>query len=89
MKRKILAVGVVLIGTVITTFVNFAFFTSFGGPVYKFFPFPVKGTTCRFFSSSNVTCNHQYIWWGIIASVIFWIIILGVAYTVVNKRKTM
>lgn len=86
MLRKIISIIVVLVAMAITACVDFIN-ANLGGVNYRYLPFPVKVTSCG--SSYNVysNCTYPYIWWGIWASIIFWVIIFGIAYVIGKKSK--
>ena len=57
-----------------------------GGINYSYFPFPVKVWTCGSYLGADESCTYPYVWWGIVASFLFWLLVLGLAY-VVGKNK--
>ena len=85
MIKKLLAVTVVIAAYIVTMLVN-SMYANIGGINYRYLPFPVKIISCGSSYNSYSTCTYPYIWWGIIASVTFWIIILTIAYILARKK---
>lgn len=86
MLRKILAVIVVIAAYAVSVQIDVSH-ANFGGVNYRYFPFPVRVTSCGSSYDAYSTCTHPYIWWGIIASAAFWVVILIIAYMIGKKKK--
>jgi len=56
------------------------FFSNIGGVNYFRMPFPIKVTSCGTSSSDYTNCSFPFVLWGIIASILFWII----AYMIIS-----
>lgn len=86
MIRKTLAIIVVIAAYIVSWYVNYSH-ANIGGVNYRYLPFPVQMTSCGSSYDKYSTCAYPYIWWGIVASVVFWIIVLGISYIIVKKKK--
>jgi hypothetical protein len=82
--KKIISVLVVLFAIIISVLAD-AFFHKTGELSYISFPFPIQVDSCG--SAIGTVCSYPYVWWGILLSVIFWAVIIGIAYIVGKKRK--
>ena len=83
--KKIISIFIVLIGLAITAFVNYSN-VRVGGPTYAYLPFPVQQTGCGDALAQMNSCTYSFIWWGIILSVIFWILVFVGAYFIGKKK---
>jgi hypothetical protein len=87
LDRKFSAALIVLFGLVTTLYFDYVRMWIKGNEI-RHLPFPVKMTSCenineRYSSHANICVHHiSYIWWGIIASALFWAIILAIAYKI-------
>jgi len=86
MKKTISAL-VVLAGIVVTLFINYSH-AGFGGSAYVYLPFPIQQTGCGDTLTAMNSCTYPFISWGIISSIIFWILLIGIAYIINRKPKT-
>ena len=75
MNRKIISTIFLFICIVLSFLVD-NLFTSIGGIDYFYFPFPMKVTTCGSALGANLSCEYPYVWWGLFASIFFWLIVI-------------
>lgn len=75
-KKVLFFVGFGIIFSLIYSFIR-NIFSRAGGDSYLEIPFRVKVTGCYSSSFPNAidNCSYQFIWGGIIASIVFWFVI--------------
>ncbi|MDB5260716.1 MAG: hypothetical protein JWN37_947 [Candidatus Nomurabacteria bacterium] len=88
MKRKLTAASLVIVMVFSTYIVNiFNSMNNIGGRSSSYLlPFPTRVGTCGTRYDPGVICTHVPVWWGILASILFWIIIFLTVYRIMNKK---
>jgi hypothetical protein len=91
MIKKILASFIVIIPIVVTVFVNMVASATHDVPRNLLLPFASKVISCGWSISREtgqyVGCSYDWIWWGVVASLVFWTMLFVLAYFIGRKNK--
>jgi hypothetical protein len=86
MIKKISAFLFLIVSILGTLFFD-ASLKSIGGVNYRYLPFRVQEISCGSSFKAYSTCTHPYFLWGIVASIVFWIIIFIITYLIGRRAK--
>ena len=81
----VFVISILIIFFLISLFIINSGFTNIGGANYFFMPFPVKVTSCGTFEEAYKNCEYPWLPWGILLSVLFWILVIFLAYKIGMK----
>ena len=84
-KRVLLTVIFAIVFFLIIYVFAGTFFKSIGGTNYLYIPFPVKVISCGTSLDPFSDCTYPLVWWGIAASLIFWLVAILLFYKLSKK----
>lgn len=86
LKVWIAVIITLLIIFFIIEFLVNALFSNIGGVNYLYMPFPMKVTFCGSAPQAFLNCTYPWVLWGLITSIIFWILLIYLTYKYYNKK---
>ena len=84
-KSIIVSIFVVVLFFLVYLFWSPYYHGNIGGVNKLYLPFPVKVTSCGTSYDSYTNCTYPLIWWGILVSILFWIVVVALIYKIARN----